>query len=130
MLQYVDDTSFSVQAKEDLVTNLIKMLVIFSKASSLVTNWSKSDAYWIAEKNLLSIWLLYYDWIWIKAKKITKLLKILFELFQSILDKDEFLLNKVKKKLNYWKTTKLSLIDRGIIVNHVLLSTIYYFIGI
>lgn len=46
------------------------------------------------------------------------------------MDVDEFLAAKVKKKLTYWTSIHLSLASRTVIVNAVLLSTLWYFITI
>jgi hypothetical protein len=43
---------------------------------------------------------------------------------------DQFFLDKVKKKLTYWTTTKLSLAARRLVVNQILSSTLWYFIGV
>lgn len=42
---------------------------------------------------------------------------------------DEFLLNQVKKKLDFWVKARLSLAWRVLLVNGVLISSLCYFIG-
>ena len=43
---------------------------------------------------------------------------------------DKFIFQKIQKKLGYWTTIDLSLARQGVIVNLVLLSTLWYFISI
>jgi hypothetical protein len=43
---------------------------------------------------------------------------------------DEFLYNKIRNKLTYWTTVHLSLAGGVLIVNTVLLSSLWYFIMI
>jgi hypothetical protein len=63
-----------------------------------------------------------------KRKDITKQLGIPFGLRLEVNDINAFLLNKVKKKLSFWCSTHLSLVGRTLIVNQILLSTLWYFI--
>lgn len=63
-------------------------------------------------------------------ESITKLLGTPFRLSLSTNDSDQFLIDKVKSKLTYWSTTKFSLAARRLIVNQVLMSTLWYFIGV
>jgi hypothetical protein len=45
-------------------------------------------------------------------------------------DVDQFLVNRVKGKLKYWTSTNLSLVGRTLIVNQVLMSSLWYFIAV
>ena len=45
-------------------------------------------------------------------------------------DIDTFLVNRIKSKLDYWVTTKLSLAGRAVIIKQVLLSSLWYFLSI
>jgi len=63
-----------------------------------------------------------------KRKDITKQLGIPFGLGLEVNDINAFLLNKVKKKLLFWCSTHLPLVGRTLIVNQILLSTLWYFI--
>lgn len=47
-----------------------------------------------------------------------------------MVDIDEFLITKVTRKLRYWSSTHLSLAARAVVVNSVLLSTLWYFLSI
>lgn len=61
---------------------------------------------------------------------ITRFLGIPFGLSPAVADVDKFLIEKVTKKLKYWTSTHLSLAARVVVVNSVLLSTLWYFLSI
>lgn len=45
-------------------------------------------------------------------------------------DVDQFLIKKIPKEFEYWSTMKFSLAGRVVIVNQVLLSTLWFFINV
>jgi hypothetical protein len=45
IVQYADDTSFTLKGEEESVRNLIYVLETFCAASSLVLNWGKSSSH-------------------------------------------------------------------------------------
>ena len=61
---------------------------------------------------------------------MSKLLSIPFGLDLNKSDVDQFLYNKISKKLDYQSTMKLSLAGRVVICNQVKLSTLQFFITI
>jgi hypothetical protein len=63
-------------------------------------------------------------------RNLSKLLGTPFGLNLAIMDMDTFLEEKITKKLKYWINIHLSLAGRAIIVNTVLLSTLWFFISI
>jgi len=67
---------------------------------------------------------------WIEEASISKLLGIPFGLVLTTSDVDKFLKEKITKKLQYWCTTRINSMGRGVIVNIVLLSSIMYFASI
>jgi hypothetical protein len=89
----------------------------------------KSLAYWFVEWDPPD-WLQYFDCTWAETGNIAKLLGIPFGIEIDIVDVDSFLFQKIHKKLVYWTSLKLSLAGRSVIVNSVLLSTLWYFISI
>jgi hypothetical protein len=48
----------------------------------------------------------------------------------DLADVDKFLLEKVQHKLNYQASTKLLLVGRKMIVNSILLSSLWYFVSV
>lgn len=93
-LQYADDTSFFVRAKEQVKT-LIDILDTFALASGLVINWAKSSDYWVSKHDPRLAWTNAYDWVWVWDGHIAKLLGILFGLSISTPDIDNLLKGKI-----------------------------------
>lgn len=52
---------------------------------------------------------------------MSKLLGTSFSVSISTRDIDQFLMDKIRRKLTYWTTTKFSLAARRLIVNQVLM---------
>ena len=129
-LQFADDTSFTVRAELGHVSSLVNILHSFSSASGLLINWAKSGAYWIGRTGQLPAWAHTFGWAWVPEGNISKLLGTPFGLSLSTIDVDQFLIDKIRNKLNYWTSTKLSLAAKRLIVNQVLMSTMWYFIGV
>jgi hypothetical protein len=131
ILQYADDTSFTLNGKEGSVRRLIQILDILCLGSSLELNWLKSSAFWKgARRSPRPAWTDQLRVSWAGNDELGKLLGAVFDLELSTADVDEFLETKIVKKLNYWCSTKMHVTGRGIIVNGVLLSTTYFFLAI
>lgn len=60
--------------------------------------------------------------------KVRKLLEALFGMSLTSKDFDSFLKVKINKKLKHWCPIMIDAIKRGIIINNVLLSIMFYFI--
>lgn len=129
-LQFADDTSFTVRADQGSVSSLVNILNYFSFASGLLINWSKSGAYWVSRNGLPPAWAHTFSWTWVPEGNISKLLGTPFGLSISTVDVDQFLIAKIRKKITYWTSTKLSLAARRLIVNQILMSTLWYFLGV
>ena len=112
------------------VSNLVNILHSFTLASGLFINWEKSGAYWAGMAAFSPNWAHAFGWTWAAEGSITKLLRTPFGLSLSTTNSDQFLIDKVKSKLTYWSTTKLSLAAQRLIVNQVLMSTLWYFIAV
>ena len=116
-------------SKKD-VDELVRLLGIFSKASGMEINWEKSSAYWFDKYTHKPDWLLGYNWKWAEEGDLSKLLGTPFGLNFNTRNIDQFLYNKIKKKLEYWSGMKLTLVGTIVICNQVLLSTLWFFITV
>ena len=67
------------------------------------------------------------QWKWAATCDLSKLLGTLFDLHLELHDVDQPLVDKVKAKLKCWSSTQLSLASRTLIVNHVLMSSMWHF---
>jgi hypothetical protein len=129
LVQFADDTNFTLHGtKADLLMTQ-QILHEFHSASGLIINWPKSLAYWFSALPTPP-WLDDFDCPWATLGNLTKLLGIPFGLDLDIVDVDNFLLQKIQSKLDYWTSTMLSLVGRTIIVNSILLSILWYFVTI
>ena len=115
--------------KED-VDELVKILETFSQASGILINWEKSCAYWFDKHTHKPEWLLGYNWKWAEENDLPKLLGTLFGLNLDTKDGDQFLYNKIIKKLEHWSNMKLSLAERIVICNQMLFSKLWFFITV
>jgi len=75
-------------------------------------------------------WLNNFGIFWVPPHSLSKLLGALFGVSLEIADVESFLQLKITKKLKYWTTKRLSLVGRAIVVNAILLLSIYYFLAI
>jgi len=129
LTQHADDTSLSIQGQERALRNTISLLDRFERASGLSINWIKSVLYWFSNKPRPQ-WTHAFQLTWAPLGSLSKLLGAPFNITLDTEDIDLFLKQKVSKKLSYWSSQRLLLAGRVIVVNSVLLSTLYYFIAI
>jgi hypothetical protein len=129
LLSFADDTTFTLERVEFYLCNLVQLLRSFAQASGLYINWEKSIAYWFTP-DPTPPWLAIFDFPWAIEHSLSKLLGTPFGLNLVIEDVDNFLLGKITKKIDYWVNVHLSLAAKAIIVNSILLSTLWYFISI
>lgn len=84
----------------------------------------KSCAYWFDKYTHKLVWLIIYNWKWVKIGYLSKSFGTPFCLNLNILDIDQFLYTEISKKLDYLRTMKFSMFFH---CNHVLLSTLWFF---
>ena len=122
--QFNNDTSFTLLGEELPVRNLLDTLGTFCSASRLVLNWAKSCGYWL-DGTRRPTWTSQLGITWVDDNcNVSKLLGTSFRLNMRTQDVDEFLKNKLSKKLRFWSTAKINSTRRGVIVNSILLSTL------
>jgi hypothetical protein len=129
LLQFADDSTLTLRGAQASLTGSIQLLEDFGNATGLVLNFEKSRAYWFSTQPLPN-WTALSPIPWAADNQLSKLLGTAFGLNLSVIDTDDFLFNKIKKKLTYWTAIHLSLAARSTIVNSVLLSTTWYFISV
>lgn len=129
--QFADDTSFTLLGDEAPVKALVELRDCFCLASGLVINWSKSSGHWNSKTvalrppstNTLNI-------VWVDGASTSKLLGMIIGMSLAATSVDSFLQDRVLKQLQYWCTARINSTGRGVIVNHLLLSSIIYFASI
>jgi hypothetical protein len=131
VMQFADDTSMTIASEERTVTNTISTLHSFSLASGLLLNWDKSIAYWWDPRGgPRPGWSLNLEVQWAELGDISKLLGTPFGLSLSADDVDQFLIEKIDKKLKYWITTRINNTGRAVVANGILISTALFFLAI
>jgi hypothetical protein len=100
ILQYADDTSYTLAGTKENLSNLIALLDLFHLASGLCINWDKNVAYWLAHIPPPP-WLALTRCQWAVENQVSKLLGTPFGMDLHTRDVDEFLLTKIQKKLTY-----------------------------
>lgn len=114
--QLAEDTSISLEVSQpQAIATLLDILNLFKNGSSLEINWRKSHAYWCSSGRKQS-WLKDIGWQWAEEKDFSKLLSTPFGLNLETENIDNFLVDRIKAKLAYKCTTKLSLTGRAMIV--------------
>jgi hypothetical protein len=73
ILQYVDDTNFTLTCMAQNLLNAASLLDLFHLVSGLIINWNKSVAYLLA-LTLLPAWLTPLRFTWAVEHQLSKLL--------------------------------------------------------
>jgi hypothetical protein len=94
ILQYANDTSYTLASTEENLSNLIALLDLFYLTSSLCINWDKNIAYWLANTPP-PLWLVQTQCQWAVEQQLSKLLGTPFGIDLHTDDIDEFLLSKI-----------------------------------
>jgi hypothetical protein len=127
MVQFVDDTNHTLLGTEANLHTITSLLQTFHLATGLKSNWDKLYGYWFSNSRPPD-WLQNFPGRWAVEDNVAKMLGIPFGIDPQVHDIDQFLFDKIMKKLNYWSSTRLSLAGRAIVVNMVLSSTLWYFL--
>lgn len=131
LAQYADDASFTLLGEEGSVRNLILSLDTFCIASGLVINWNKSSGHWECKDSLFRPpWTDYLGIKWADDNEVGKLLGAPFGMTLTSGDIDNFLYEKTTKKLTHWSKEKINPSGRAVVVNTVLLSTMFFFLSV
>jgi len=119
----------SIIAREDNLRNTVSLIDHFRTATGLLVNWTKSIGYWFVATPRPSCTDL-FDLTWVPLGSLSTLLGAPFGITLATPNVDNFLKQKISKKISYWSSQRLSLAGRATVVNAVLLSSLYFFIAI
>lgn len=118
-----------MRADETYVDNIVGILHNFGLAYGLEINWHKSIAYWYGQGTPPQ-WVEKYYWKWAANRNMSKLLGTPFGLHLELQSVDKFMVNRAKDKLTVWNSIHLLLVWQTFIVNHVMMSYLWYFIAV
>lgn len=127
--QFADHTTYSIRGTERYLGAVSTLLDDFGLATGLKINRGKCVLYWYGP-GVPPQWLGSFGCAIAVLGALSKLLGTPFGITLETANVDEFLANKISKKLQYWTTIHLSMAARTIIVNSVLLSTLWYFLSL
>lgn len=131
MAQYADDTSFTLLGEETEVRNLIHTLKTFCLASDLVLNSTKSNGYWKSPNSpIRPDWTNDLGVTWASNEEVSKLLGAPFGLSLSTSNVNDFLHDRLAKKLTHWSNLKINPTGRAVVANSILLSSLFFFMSV
>jgi hypothetical protein len=131
MAQYADDSSLILRGEEYVVNNAVMTLDSFSTATGLQLNWDKSSAYWWKQEGEpRPLWTTQYRWQWGGETDVAKLLGTPFGLSISPGQVDQFLIDRIQRKIAQWSVARLNGAGRAVVVNGILISATMYFLSI
>lgn len=102
----------------------------FQFACGMEIIWHKSVWRIGAAVVLYQGWLERYQWKWAANGYLFKLLGTPFGLKLKLHDVDQFIVGRIKAKLEYRSSTHLSCVGITLIVNKVMMSSLSYFIAV
>lgn len=129
LTQFADDATYSLFGAPRYLTAASDILTEFGLATGLEINRSKCGLYWFGN-DPPPRWLASFGCSIAPPGTLSKLLGTPFGVSLATTDVDQFLAGKIKAKLKYWSSIHLSLAARAVVVNSVLLSTLWYFISV
>lgn len=127
--QFADDTTYSIRGTKRYLSEVSNLLVDFGHATGLTINRAKCALYWYGQ-GAPPQWLGIFGCEIAPPRALSKLLGTPFGITLDTDDVDAFLAAKITRKLSYWTTVHLSLAARAVVVNSVLLSSLWYFLSL
>lgn len=129
LTQFTDDATFTLQGSRQYLEATSALMDLFGMVSGLHINRAKCSLYWFGTEPPPH-WTHTFGCQVVTDNSVTRFLGTPFGLSPAVQDFDHFLITKVTRKLRYWTSTHLSLAARAVVVNSILLSTLWYFLNI
>jgi hypothetical protein len=110
---------------------VINMLGRFSSDSGLQLNWNKLTAYfWELGGRRRPDWTNTLDLQWAQEDDVARLLGTPFGLTLGQEGVDQFLIERIDKKLKYWSAMHINNAGRAMVGNGILISSVFFFLAI
>ena len=122
---YADDTMLYLQGNDDNLQLAERRIELFCRASGGKINWNKSKGFWVSS-NPWPLWCPNADFQWVPNGMAVKYLGFLVGIETPKNQQLEQVKDKIRKKLRVWASVKLSLAGRVVVVNHILLATMWH----
>ena len=123
--EFADDTAVFIQGNVSNLSKLEKALEIFCVASRAKLNWYKTVGFWVGNSSIPG-WSPHPYFQWIPEGSSLRYLGCQVGIDIPREAQIVHVLNCIHRKLLYWSSKGLSFAGRIIVVNQVLLSTIWY----
>jgi len=123
---FAEDTALYLQGTRKNMERAQKVLNIFCKASGAKINWNKSCAIWASKRDKEWEWGREVGLQWIPKGKGVRYLGIQVGFHLPPEANFDKILSALKGKLINWSTCYLSLAGRILVVNQVLLASMWY----
>ena len=123
--EYADDTMLYLQGNDANLQKAEGRIEWFCKASGGKINWNKSRGLWVSS-NPRPLWCPNVDFQWVPTGMSVKYLGFLVGVETPKNQQLEQVKEKIRKKLRLWASVKLSLAGRVVVVNHILLATMWH----
>ncbi len=126
---FTDDTAFYLQGSPSNMDKVQDVLKLFCHASGAKINWHKSAAIWANKKEKTWNWGRDDGLRWVPEGEGIRYLGIQVSfhlLFKANFDK---MMLALKGKLINWSHNKLSLVDKILVANQVLLASMWYLVA-
>ena len=123
--EFADNTSLYVRGTHDNLTRLQNALEKVCLGLGAKLNWNKTVGFWVSDLPLPN-WLPHPNFRWISEGMAVRYLGFQVGINLSPELQIAPLLYSIRKKLMYWSAKRLSLAGRIVIVNHVLLASMWY----
>ena len=125
--ELADDTALYVEGSQSNLIVVQDAITTFCKGAGAMMNWHKSVAFWVdSEMTEHPSWQPHEDFKWVPRGTPVRYLGCQVGIDLSPEQQIAPLLLSIRKKIAFWSTAKLSLAGRVVVVNNVLLSTIWY----
>ena len=125
-VEFADDTSLYLDCHNNNLQKMYTAMQTFCIASGAAINWNKSVGFWVSSDSTTPQWSPHPDFRWVPEGTSVRYLGCQVGLNISSEIQVASLLLKIRKKLMFWSKAKLSFAGRVIVVNHVLLSSLWY----
>ena len=123
--EFADDTTLYMHGKVENLVKLERALNVFGIGSGARLNWNKTIGFWIGNCSVPN-WCPHPQFRWIPEGESVRYLGCQVGVNISPATQLVPLLNCIRRKLLYWSSKRLTWAGRIVIVNHVLLSTMWH----
>ena len=123
---FADDTLLLLDGTPDNMDRAIAVINRFGEASGAKLNLHKSTGLWVGQEERTWQWGEAEGLKWLPQGEVTRYLGYPFGLHIPQREKDNKMLGQIRKHLQRWSSKPLSLAGRIMVVNQVILSSIWY----